>query len=632
MSCTQNRRQTRTRRGQVPFTVMALIALAGLVAPSVLPHAQAANNVVLWDTGARLGERLELEDRTVWRQVPADITSLEADPAKASSDPGYYGREYTFEGDLVVENRALTVAFWSAKGRVVMLGRTAGAQAGTGGSAAAPAAQRLLEISGLRTEGQARPLGACRIVRYACDEAIIEVSGSKPAAAGLSALFVFDATPVVEVRPVDKSGGISLAMPLAYAVAPSFMADDLILRAADYPAANTLFVPAESLLLGLSRGEETLVTLTWPKGKQQVRLTAATDAEGARVLDSIEIDHDGKSLFVAPLRAPGIWHREELKPSLLEKASAIAWRRPFRAKWKTQLYEGDVPATFAFREGPGQIWRGVPGSYPFPAWFEGDEAHLHLSKKVPPKGEALIYAVERLDTPPEVLTPVDVLRATLGRAASDAVVDPLGRSLRTHHRRAGAGVHRACTCGVTDAIQAVFEAGEEVEKKGYVKEVLDDMIYFVERHVARIEEYQAFAAELLKLLHGRAGTEAGPKAFVENLEQVAEQMQEEYTVQKENMKTPSHMAELTRRTLALCDKKDPGNVAAFKALLDAWRAMGGSQDYVLARCHMLTRKLYLDAGYGAVTEPKALGLAQEVRERCRQCLRNPDGYEVWANY
>jgi len=25
-------------------------------------------------------------------------------------------------------------------------------------------------------------------------------------------------------------------------------------------------------------------------------------------------------------------------------------------------------------------------------------------------------------------------------------------------------------------------------------------------------------------------------------------------------------------------------------------------------------------------------LAEEIRARARQCLRNPDGYEIWADY
>src|SRR4029077_102963 len=112
-----------------------------------------------------------------------------------------------------------------------------------------------------------------------------------------------------------------------------------------------------------------------------------------------------------------------------------------------------------------EIWRGVAGSYAYPGCFEAGQSFYHLSQKRAPKGESVIYFLEGQGTPLSVITPVDILKSTLGRPAADAIVDLEGRKLRTHHRRGGDGVHRACTCGCTEAIQAVFEAGEEVTRK-----------------------------------------------------------------------------------------------------------------------------------------------------------------------
>ena len=37
--------------------------------------------------------------------------------------------------------------------------------------------------------------------------------------------------------------------------------------------------------------------------------------------------------------------------------------------------------------------------------------------------------------------------------------------------------------------------------------------------------------------------------------------------------------------------------------------------------------------FNQLSEPKsAEEVAKEIRGRCRQCLRNPDGYEIWADY
>jgi len=131
------------------------------------------------------------------------------------------------------------------------------------------------------------------------------------------------------------------------------------------------------------------------------------------------------------LSAPGIWHKEELLPSYLERDVAINWKRPFPAKWVTQLSEAGVKTTFKFRESKlKRIWRGVIGSYIYPVWFNGDNAFYRLGKKIPPKGESIIYCLERKDTPISVSTPVDIMKGTLGRQTCDTILDVAGRKLR----------------------------------------------------------------------------------------------------------------------------------------------------------------------------------------------------------
>ncbi|MBI2948662.1 MAG: hypothetical protein HYY23_13545, partial [Verrucomicrobia bacterium] len=391
-------------------------------------------------------------------------------------------------------------------------------------------------------------------------------------------------------------------------------------------------VPSENIFLALLKGEDSVLVITWPKGKQQMKLGLGGEQSGKRLVESINFDHDGQSFCLAALNAPGIWHREELKPAHLEKDMASPWKKPFPARWKTQLSEAGVKTTFAFRESKGQIWRGVPGSYNYPVWFKGDDAFFHLSKKVPPKGEALIYFLEGQDTPLSVTTPVDILKATLGRAMSDSILDLPGRKLRTHHRRCDGQVHRACTCGYTEAIQAVFESGDEVKKKQFIAEAIEDMIYFVQRHLERIDEYRQFSAETIQFLQAQGNSSPDLKPFLESLEAIAQRIPQEYEVQKENMKSLAHAEELTRQTMGLTNQKAPNNLKAYMDLLKAWRAMGGAQDYVVAQCHTITRKLFQEAGFGCVQQPKAVQLAQEIRARCRQILRNPDGYEIWAEY
>jgi len=606
--------------------------LTAALALAALQRTEAASNVVLWDTLSPLPAEGDAEARTGWKVVPSDLLSLEADPPTASSDPGYYGREYLFKGDAVVENAKLAAVFRSTKGQVEIYLKEDAASPAAGAGPKAELGRKVVELAPLQTKAQGATLSRLEIVRNGGDETALEVTFSAKGCLDATGVFVLGKTEIVEIRPAANMKGLSIGSAIAHVIAPSFIGDDLILSPAAFPSAETLRAPSENLLLGLVEGEQSQLVMTWPKGRQHLTLRLGAGQQGKRLFQSIDFDNDGQGLYLAVQGAPGIWHKEALPPSYLEKEVPIQWKRPFQVRWKTQLFEAGVRTTFAFREGKGQVWRGVAGSYSYPVWFDGDAAFYHLSKKVPPQGESIIYFLEGQDTPLGVWTPADIMQATLGRQICEPILDIAGRKLRTHHRRGADGVRRACTCGCTEAIQSVFEAGEEAAKRDYIEGALGDMLFFVHRHVERIEQYTRFAEDMIKFLQAKKTESPQLKPFLEGLEQTAGQIPQEYAVQKDNMKSFGYADELTRQTLALAARKGTNNLPAYMELLSAWRGMGGAQDYVLAQCHTLTRKLCQQAGYDSVTLPKADDLAEEIRSRCRQCLRNADGYEIWADY
>ncbi|HXP61281.1 MAG TPA: hypothetical protein VN829_12370 [Dongiaceae bacterium] len=625
-----HREVTKSKAGLRRALWQGLLAIA--VALAAGQPAQAAPNIVLWDTLSPLSGDAEAQDRTGWKVVPSDLLSLEADPSTASSDPGYYGREYLFKGDAVVENSRLAAVFRSAKGQVDLYLKEAAASPPGAAGLKGTLGRKIVELEPLATKARGAIVSRVEIVRNAGDETALEVTFSAKGGPEATGVLVFGKTEIVEIRPGANMNGLSVAAELEHVIAPSFIGDDLILSPAEYPAAETLWVPAENLLLGLVAGEQSQLVMTWPKGRQHLALRLGAAQPGKRLVQSIDFDNDHHSLYLAVQGAPGIWHQEALPSSYLEKEVPSRWERPFQARWKTQLWEAGVRTTFAFRESKGHVWRGVAGAYGYPVWFDGEAAFYHLSKKVPPQGESIVYFLEGRDTPFGVSTPVDIMEATLGREVCGPILDVTGRQLRTHHRRGADGVRRACTCGCTEAIQAVFAAGEEGAKTDYIEGALGDMVFFVHRHVERINQYIRFAEDMIAFLQAKESELPALKPFLEGLEQTARQIPQEYAVQKENMKSPGYADELTRQTLALAARKGTNNLPAYMELLNAWRGMGGAQDYVLAQCHTLARKLCQRAGYESATQPKADDLAIEIRSRCRQVLRNADGYEIWADY
>ncbi|HUU16193.1 MAG TPA: hypothetical protein VMW72_03500 [Sedimentisphaerales bacterium] len=597
--------------------ILLLLTSAGV---SMAQRKDGTANILIWDTLSPFVNTVDVRDRINWKPVPTDLLTLELDPSAATSDPAYYGREYSFKGDVVVENEHLTAVFWSRKGRVVIYSKT-------------DLSKKRMEFVPLQLKEKPASITHCRILQNTGDEAALEVSFSaKQTEEKLSAIFSFDMTKIVEIKPAENMKGISLLSPIEYGIVPSFIGDDLVFAPGQYPSMTTLHIPSDNLFLGLLKGENDMLVVTWPKGKQRMRLMLDSKKQESRLIESVDFDNDGRSIYLALLDAPGIWHKEELKPSYLEKDVAVNWKRPFPAKWITQLLEVGVKTTFTFRESKANIWRGVIGRYNYPVWFSGENAFYRLGKKIPPKGESIIYCLERKDTPISVSTPVDIMKETLGRQTCEAILDLPGRKLRTHHRRGSAGIRRAATCGCTEAIQVVFESDQEVEKKEYVEGAVDDMVYFVRRHVERINEYQDFAGNMIAFLNLARKSNPDLKPFIDNMEVIVREIPREYSRQKENMKTLEYAAELTRKTKALTQKKAPGNLPAYLDLGKKWREMGGAQDSVIAQIHSITRKLSQEAGYGCVNRPQAVEIAEEIRRRCRKCLRNPDGYEIWPDY
>lgn len=605
----------------LPLVTLAVAALCGALGT---PQARADAGVRLWDTGSSLGNPSTQPDRSGWKLVPSDLLTLEKDPPKASSDPGYYGREYSFHGDAVVQTPRVIAVFQPSLGRVLLYPGDF-------------AAGRVVDYAPEPPPGAAPGSARLELQRNAGDEVILGMAYAAGARGGdgeSGTRFSFDRSEIVEIHPPATAKHLRLVSPIEYGVVPGFIGDDLVLTPREPGASTPLNLPSEHVFVGLLSGGQRELVVTWSNPGRGIRLQPgdASASPTARGFTALDLDAGGGSVFVAALTAPGLWHRQTLVATNLEADVRLPWTRPFPARWKTQLTEGDVRTTFTFREGRGQIWRGVPGSYSYPAWFEGDAAFLHPSKKVPPRGEAVIYHLEGQETPVGVTTPADIVKATLGRTMAGAILDPTGRKLRTHHRRGGEGVRRACTCGCTEAIQDVFEAGQEVDRRDYIQSALDDMIYFVARHVERIGEYQQFASEMVGHLDAAAKSSPALTSYIDPLREIVSRIPQECTLQSDHMKSPQHADELARRTLALTSRREPGNVKAYMQLLKEWRDMGGAQDYVVALCHQVTRKLHQEAGSTAIGDSAAAVLGTEIRQRCRGILRNPDGYEIWDEY
>jgi len=567
----------------IAYIAVSLALLAGAVAAS------AATPVGLWATVEPLRGQADLASRTAWRAVT----------------PGA-----ALRGDLVVESGTLAAAFASRLGKVLVYSK-------------AEPLPRKAEIR------PAELLGRPVTLRATVDSSRASVKADFRTADGKSWPMAFSFSDgIVGIRPQGDTRGIGLAAPIDLAMVPSFVGEDLIYDARDYASATTLSLPSEHLLLGLLRGEASMLVAAWQEDIPSVRLTLNhTGRPGISAVSFV----GGEGVSLAILDAPGIWHREALKPSMLERDVAITWTPPFPAVWLTQLLEDDVRTTFEFRDEKEETWRGGVGSYTFPTWFSHGKAMLSLGKKIPPQGDAVIYCLERNDaTPRQVLTPTDIVQRTLTGDVLAGVLDVQGRTdVPVERPNAVLG---GATCGVTDEFKAIFDAGQEVEKRAVIEGGVEDMYFYLERMFERNERFYPFAKDMLAYLQAqqKARTELAP--YLGEMRATAEEIITTYDDAGDVIRDMNYAHQLGDQTIALAAQKRPDNPQRIVDLKQEWAGMGGALESLARREHTLTRKLYQQAGYGAAARPEALPVATEVRRRAKQCLERPEEYEIWANY
>ncbi|HGE71335.1 TPA: hypothetical protein ENX78_10900 [Candidatus Poribacteria bacterium] len=554
---------------------------------------QIPQNIKIWDTMTKKRDiGLETQDKSKWRLLSDDVSNI--------------------KGDLAIENNFFIIIFCSELGDVVIYSKSG---------------QKRAEIKPIRLKGKDIKLTKCSILGTMNDSIVVETHFSDEDI-DFPVSFTISKKQIIGIKSAQGMGGISIYSPIEYGIVPNFISDDLIFDPKYYK--ETINIPSERLFLGLLNGRDSELFITLPLAHQDIRLVPDNDK---KLFESIEIENDGQSIYLSLLEAPNIWHKEELKPSYLEDDVLINWKRPFPAKWVTQLYEDGVKTRYTFKATKPKddgFWRAAVGWYTYPVWFEGEKAFIRPSKKVPPKGDAIIYFLERNGTPTSILTPVDIIKATLGPDTSENILDPQGRRNRSL-TRPNCDIGTA-TCEVTNQIKKVFEAGKEVEKAEYIKGGTEDMIYFLARENERAMEYQDFAKKMLNFLSTAKINKPDQKQFIEKMEKITNELISAYEHEKNNLKDADYAKKIAEETVALTKQKSPDNLYKFIRLKEEWTGMGGAVDDLNRVLHTITRKLFQEAGYSCVDQTETVRLAEEIRRLAIECLRNPGGYEIWSNY
>lgn len=428
---------------------------------------------------------------------------------------------------------------------------------------------------------------------------------------------------------------------LDYGILPSLVGTDLVYTPKTGPGLDRLYVPSMNLMVGLVSGNDCMMVGVWPPGRQLVSFqtgnTGAPEVRdnglilGRKTLDRFTIDLDGKSFHLGWLEHRGIWHVEPLQPGYLERDKAIAWRRPFEAKWigRFQIASEEIDFPFYFRHERAKLWgRCIRGWFGYPVWFDGPQTMIHFEKSFPPKGELLVYYLE--DHPKESLaspvgSPVGIMAKALGRQQAAKLLDFEGVDGRLLLK------HGNAVCAMTNTVQKYFDDGRTAEHRDVIRAYCGDVSDFIAAIRRRIEEFAAFSASMRQLLADRA--KANPK-LAEAAASLGEILDEMDQLLKTGMPRAS-LDEVRSWTVTMNDlagQSGPQIAKKYGTLAEQCRSVAGSQDDLARDLSIRTIRIFQEAARQGVPSPERVRLAEEVIAKARQVLRKPTWWEPQRNF
>ncbi len=558
---------------------------------------------------------------------PLDAAAFDQRDGWAQLKEGDAGHE--FSGDAVILNNRIAVALrpGSAAAELYSLGPDGVALRA-----------RLSPIAGKQSPARA----GVRAMRAEVGGASLAATFGEKGEEGLTVTFGLK-TGHVFVSTEAGAGVTALRVgaPCRFAVLPDFFADDIVADATELPMPRAE-LPGESFLLQLLPDRHAIVMSVWNASDGDVGITL--DGQGAqRQMTSAEIPYGkGGKAWVAVLDAPNVWHTQEVSAQDAGKVVRLDWKAPYPAQWRTDWRRDDGLTDsweMAVEKPNGEFtkpgwfgdpdtlapdrkrWTTVLGWFEYPCWMDKlGQGYLQPIKRGERfLGPALIYPINRLKTPLDAYTVVDVVRATLGVGPCEYILDVEGQASE---------YKGMATCGVRDTLNPIYEKGQQKQRRAEVEKALDDVMIFIRHIRSRIEGYVAFGDAMKQYLAEQKAARPELAQGIGDLETVTGVIDQKLAARRAKIRTPEYAAQLVaefRKTVL--DYEGPDALAKCKVFTEAWVDMGGNQDELVGECRWAVKVLRQRAALAVAADPRLAEVAKEIRRRSQEVLRNPAGHE-----
>ena len=419
---------------------------------------------------------------------------------------------------------------------------------------------------------------------------------------------------ILELRPGEGVEKVRVDAPSRYVAVPDFFGDDMVLAAGQSPGPR-LRLPAENFFLHFVEPGGCLLMCVWPSSRQQA--AALISGEGTqRAIQGSEIDcAAGKSLWIAVLEGPAIWHQQAVSAGEAPREMVLDWKPPFPAKWRATL--AGSPAI-----GPSWYFRGAG---------EGDEVAAAIGERSPccleaqralfqvpttgpgtaPRGpqSLVVYPIDRTrSTPLTTFCPIDILRATLG-------VGPCQYILQTEGLASDAN---PTPDSVMTFVEKQFAKKKEKQSADEMRQMLAEMVGHVGHAQQRIDQYAALARDVRAICQAQTAGGIGARA-TEAFGPTLDDLERKLAGAAATIPPAQRARKLADEVLGLIGQKEAA--AECRRLGLALRRLGAEQDRAMANGRMAARWLRQQAAMLAEGDPGSAELAGKIQGRIEQSLR-----------
>jgi len=515
--------------------------------------------------------------------------------------------EHQFKGDAVLLNDKLAVVF-----------RAKGPGAEVYSQTAAGAACRAVLMSVPSGATRVTGMASLRILENNPGAVMVEATWTTAGGAGCCSVRYRLTTGerMVEMSAHRAADRLFVVCRTRYVLVPDFFGDDMVFGPSAL-ARPRFELPTENFLLNLIRGRCAMVMCVW-ESNEQAAYAHLTDERGQPVIGACEVQGGkGKSLWVAFLEGPNIWHERAMSAEDADREIQLDWKPPFAAKWRADSARPDGVAESAYFKSAGHSDEisDTVGDHRQQCRFDANRALVRIqpaAKPHPASGRTpralVVYPLDRSRaTPLTAFCPVDVIRNTLGVGPCQYILQTEGLASETNPTPEG----------VMDWVESRFEKNKEAESADQIRELLGQMTDHVRHAQARIEQYAVFAREVRQMCDVDHQEKDGLET-AERLRRILDDLEETLAAGR-GVEDPSRRAaEVADEIVGLIGSDNP--LAECRRLGATLRRIGAVQQRTLSKCRMAVRWLAQQARMLAAGSPHSIELAKEVGTRAERIL------------